>query len=97
MIDDIDHLLTEYARSKAAERNPIDRHREFSRVFLGSEEGKRVLADIVAWGNMWKSSIYAQSSDVTAAREGARRLVLQILATISVEPTDPPTQQGKEG
>jgi hypothetical protein len=70
-----------------------DRFRDFRMVFLGSEEGKRVLRSLLGWGHMFKTSMPAgPAADPLrlAFSEGERNLALRIVTTINVEPANKP-------
>ena len=79
------------------ERTKLDRYREFRSVFLGSDEGKRVLYEIMALAKLSAPLVepYPAPIDVERMliREGGRQLVLNIIRTISKEPNmDRPTK-----
>ena len=71
-----------------------DRYREFRRVFLGSDEGRRVLYEILSWGHMFQSSVSRTDIDPNRVMflEGERNLALKLLATLNAEPTARPDQ-----
>jgi hypothetical protein len=71
-----------------------DRYREFRRVFLGSDEGRRVLYEILSWGHMFQSSVSRTEIDPNRVMflEGERNLALKLLATLNAEPTARPEQ-----
>lgn len=72
-----------------------DRWHDFRRVFMGSEEGKRVLREILAWGHMFRSSA-GRGAPIDPCRlafhEGERNLALRLLTTVTVEPPERPTE-----
>ena len=92
----LDDLLAEMHAAAMPERTKMDRYREFRRVFLGTDEGKRVLYDILAWCHMGHSSIkpgqVIDPYDVVK-QEGERRVGLYISTTLNAEPTAQPTKQ----
>jgi hypothetical protein len=71
-----------------------DRYREFRRVFLGSDEGRRVLHEILSWGHMFQSSVGRTDIDPNRVLflEGERNLALKLLATLNAEPTARPDE-----
>lgn len=72
---------------------PIDRYRDFRAVFLATDQGKRVLYEILSFGRMFKSSAWPQfDAHQTMYHEGERNLALRILTTINAEPVDKPTR-----
>jgi hypothetical protein len=85
-------LLLEVATAiPGGEYLPMDRYRDFRKVFLGSDEGGRVLRQLFAWGHMFKTS-FDKESGVTAFNEGERNMALRLLATISREPKERPAK-----
>jgi len=71
-----------------------DRYHDFRRIFTGSAEGKRVLAEILSWGHLLKSSVASFPIDpyLTHIREGERNLALRLLATVNNEPQERPAK-----
>lgn len=72
---------------------PMDRYRDFRRVFLGSDEGKRVLFEIMRMGRMANPTIPpGKPIDPLgmAVMNGERNLVLRLLAIIAHEPAAKP-------
>ena len=72
----------------------IDRYRDFRQLFLSSDQGKRVLYQLLGWGHMVQSSAGLANNETnrTFLIEGERNLALRILRTIYVEPKPKPTQ-----
>ena len=75
----------------------MDRYRDFRAVFLGSDQGKRVLYEILGWGRMFQSSplIGKFETNHTFFHEGERNLALRIFTASRVEPTERPAMQSK--
>lgn len=71
-----------------------DRYREFRLVFLGSDEGRRVLHEILSWGHMFQSSVGRADIDPNRVLffEGERNMALKLLATLNAEPPERPDQ-----
>ena len=71
----------------------IDRYRDFRRLFLDSEEGKRVLYEIMSWSGMFRSSAPAAEFDPykTMFLNGQQDIAFRLLATMNAEPKSRPT------
>ena len=67
-----------------------DRYHDFRRVFTGSEEGKRVFREILAWGRMFRPSALNTPVDpyLTHIREGERNIALKLLHVVNNEPPE---------
>lgn len=76
---------------------PLDRHRDFRRVFLGSEEGRRVLGQIV---DLCEGSPIGRPDlsdhSFLAARAWARKLGMQISAWATIPPRETVQQTSPE-
>ena len=66
----------------------IDRYRDFRAVF-GTDQGKRVLLEILAWGHMFRRS-YPPGGVIDPLRmaiaEGERSIAIKTLETMQREP-----------
>jgi hypothetical protein len=73
---------------------PMDRYRDFKKVF-GTDEGKRVMLEILSWGRMFRSPVLGKPIDpyAMAVAFGERNIALKLLATVHTEPKDKPTRQ----
>ena len=71
----------------------IDRYRDFRRLFLDSEEGKRVLYEILSWGGMFRSAAPAANFDPyqTMFLNGQQDIAFRLLAAMNAEPSARPT------
>jgi hypothetical protein len=69
-----------------------DRYREFRRVFLGSDEGRRVLWHIMDLGGLFGTS-FDPNPHIHAQNEGWRNLAVRIFQIIHKEPQAKPTRQ----
>lgn len=91
-------LLDELAGLPSQEGySPVERHRDFQKVF-GTEDGKRVLREILSWGRMFRSPVLGKPIDpyAMAVAFGERNIALKLMATVHTQPTDkPPTQRKK--
>lgn len=92
-MDELDALMAELAAARTAGRTSLDRYREFRKVFLDTDEGKRVLYDILALGHLLKPSAVRGDPYETYRREGERNIALQITAIVHVEPRERPERQ----
>jgi len=70
-----------------------DLYRDFRRVFFGSEEGKRVLRQILEIGYVFCEPVIASPTDpyLLAQIRGRRWLALNILKLSQFEPKEKPT------
>lgn len=76
-----------------------DRYREFRKVFLSDETGKRVLYQVLAWGHMFRNSAALAKHDPyqTQFYEGERNLAQRVWAAIHQQPRgDRPTKQNSK-
>lgn len=60
--------------------------RAYKRVFE-SEDGKKVISDLMKNAHMFRSTMDANSNEM-AYREGERSMVLKILRTIKADPSE---------
>lgn len=74
----------------------MDRYQDFRRVFLGSEEGKRVLRELLAWGHCFRPSVPAAAGPIdpyaVVRNEGERNIALRLLKVVNTEPVDRPAR-----
>lgn len=79
-------LFPELAAARANhDYTETDRRRDFRRVFLGDEAGKRVLYEVLAWSHLFASTFVPGDSHATHWREGGRDVGLRILASLMPE------------
>lgn len=71
-----------------------DRYRDFKTVF-STEEGKRVLREVLGWGHLLQPAAYGKPIDpyLTHVREGEANIARRLLVTVSIEPVEPPKTQ----
>ena len=71
-----------------------ERYKDFRQLFMGSDQGKRVLYQILGWGHMFRSSAALALHDPyrTQFHDGERNLTLRIFNAVHVEPKDKPTR-----
>lgn len=92
MIDDIDNLMADLATAQASGRTPVERHAEFRQLFLGSDLGKRVLHDILAFGHIYANAPIREGNR-TYEWLGERKMALAVLSAVNVMPKPKPAQQ----
>jgi hypothetical protein len=74
---------------------PMDRYRDYRKLFLGSEDGQRVLRDLLAGCHMFRTS-FDKDRGVMAFKEGERNVGLRLMAIIANEPRPKPTQANRK-
>ena len=69
--------------------SPMDRYRDFRKV-ESTDEGKRVLREILSWGRMFRAPILGKPIDpyAMAVAFGERNIALKLLATLYNEPKE---------
>lgn len=71
--------------------DPIDRYNDFRKVFLETEQGRRVLRQVLGWGHLLKSHLAGMPRPIDPysllGLEGERNLALRIFSVMLVEPT----------
>ena len=90
---DPEAFLAELAASHPGKAyKPMDRYRDFRRLFLDSEQGRRVLYEILRWGNMFRPSAPMANFDPheTMFHDGERNVALRIMSTMHAEPRERP-------
>ncbi len=74
----------------------IDRYNDFRKVFLETDQGRRVLRQVLAWGHLLKSHLVRMhpiDPNAVLSLEGERNLALRIFSVMLVEP---PKRQGEQ-
>ena len=73
---------------------PQDRYRDFRLVF-SSEEGRRIMAEILSWGKLLRAPVLGNPIDPfrLAIYEGNRNIARKLLTTYLSEPTEPQDKQ----
>ena len=76
---------------------PLDRYRDFRRVFLETDEGKRVLRELLSWGRLFHSPIMGSPIDPyrMAIHLGEHNIAIKLLHTVYTEPKMKPTMGKK--
>ena len=91
-------LLDELAALPSQEGySPVERYQDFRKVF-GTDEGKRVLREILSWGRMFRAPILGKPIDpyAMAVAFGERNMALKLMATVHTEPPDKPQRTRKK-
>lgn len=92
---DLDAFFVELQRAHPGKNyyTKMDRYRDFQRVFLDSEQGKRVLYEILLWSHITRPSAPLAQFDPyeTMFLDGERSIGIQIMATMNEEPPTRPT------
>ncbi len=77
--------------------DPLDRYNDFRKVFLETEQGRRVLRQVLGWGHLLKSHLVRMPRPIDPyailAAEGERNLALHIFSVMLVEPSERPDEQ----
>lgn len=94
MIQDADLIDALASLPNPQSYTPKDRYNDFRRVFMGTEEGKRALREILSWGGMFRPSVIGNPIDPyrMAVREGERNMALKLLAAVYQEPPEKPVK-----
>lgn len=82
-------FLAELAASHPGKAyKPMDRYRDFRRVFLGDEQGRRVLYELLSWGHMFRSPAKMSNfgTNETFFHEGESHFAKLIMSTMHAEP-----------
>lgn len=92
-----DDPLDTIATLPAGPYSDQDRYADFRAVFMGSDQGKRVMREILSWGRMFKPAAVGAPVDpyLMAMREGERNIALRLLATVHNEPKGKPQRTAK--
>jgi hypothetical protein len=71
--------------------SPVERYRDFRKVF-STDDGKRVLREILSWGRMFRAPVLGKPIDpyAMAVALGERNIALKLMATVHTEPPDKP-------
>lgn len=91
-----DELLEMLASLSVPENyDAVDRFHDFQAVFLDTDQGRRVLKQIMSWGHLLRSMSRRKPIDVNdiLISEGERNMALRIFAVMLVEPPRRETTQ----
>lgn len=75
--------------------SPKDKYADFRQLFTGSEQGKRVYAELLAWGKIFNTSVHGSPIDPykVMINEGHRSFATKLMAAVNIEPPEQPTKQ----
>lgn len=92
-------VFDELSKAPTGDYDPMDRYREFRAVFLSTEQGRRVLHELLRRCGVNRTSVRGQPIDPHRVTflEGERSIGLWLLGTIAVEPAQRPTQANSKG
>jgi hypothetical protein len=67
-----------------------DRYADFRQVFMGSDQGKRVYRELLAWGRIFNTRIPVDSDSMykVGIYEGNRNFATKLMAAVNIEPTE---------
>lgn len=92
---DIDAFFTELANSHPGKGRygKMDRYRDFRAVFQGSEQGRRVLHEILMWCHLGRASAPQArfETNETMFLDGESNIGAKIIVTMNAEPQARPT------
>ena len=93
-VSESDILTSLSALASSELYTPKDRYHDFRKIFMGSDEGKRALREIVSWGRLLNEPKLPNPIDPyrLAIREGERNIVRRLIATVYIEPPERPTK-----
>ena len=79
-----DSLFDVLARARVGHKySDEERRRDFRAILFGTEAGKRVLYEILAWSHLFASTFVPGDAYATHWREGGRDVGLRILAALA--------------
>ena len=93
MIEEYLEVLADLSVSESY--NPRDRYNDFRKIFLETEQGRRILKQVLAWGHLLHVSPVRDPVDPwrMVFAEGERNMALRIFSVMLVEPPDKPEKQ----
>lgn len=71
-----------------------DRYADFRQLFTGSDQGKRVYVELLAWGRLFNTKIPGDSDNMykIGIAEGHRNFVTKLMAAVNIEPKERPNE-----
>lgn len=90
---DLDAFFAELQQAHPGKYGKMDRYRDFRRVFLDTEQGKRVLYEILLWCHITRPSAPRAKFNPyeTMFLDGERSIGIDIMTTMNAEPKARPT------
>lgn len=96
MADELD-TFEEIARGgqPQGQYEPVQRYQDFRAVFMRTEQGRRVLYEIMRWCHMFNSPVGAERVDMgrLAVHAGMHNIGIRLLKTVHEEPGPLPQVQ----
>jgi hypothetical protein len=90
---DLEELLATLRHARAGKQyTPMDRYRDFRQVFLGSDQGKRVLWELLGFSHLMRHSHSPGDPYTTAFKCGEQNVGHRILFTLNSEPKEQPAK-----
>ena len=91
-------LLDELTHLPSTPYDKKTRYADFRTVFNKTEQGRRVLREILAWGGMFSAPVLGDPIDPnrTHVLLGQRNIALKLIKTVYVEPPEPPVKQKRK-
>ena len=74
-----------------------DRYADFRQIFMGSDQGKRVYRQLLAWGGLFSTTITSGTIDPNKmmVSEGMRNFAIKLMAAVTIEPKEKPERATK--
>jgi hypothetical protein len=72
-----------------------DQYHDFRQLFMGTEQGKKVFAQILEWGHLLRPSSSGKPIDpyLTHVHDGESNIARKLLVTVINEPPEPQAKQ----
>ena len=93
-----DDLLSVLASLPSEKYTPKERYQDFRQLFTGTEQGKRVFAEILSWGHLLQPSTRGTPIDpyLTHIHEGEANIGRRLLVTVMRDPPEKPVTQTRK-
>ena len=74
--------------------SPSDRYNDFRQLFTGSDQGKRVYRELLAWGKLFNPSIQKTNPNLYHAglNDSNRNFSTRLMAAVNIEPPVTPAK-----
>lgn len=90
---DPEAFLSQLAASHPGKRySKMDRYRDFRRLFLDTDQGRRVLFEILSWGHIFRCPAAMSKFDPyeTLYHNGEANMAKRLMSTMNAEPKERP-------
>lgn len=96
---DPEEFFLQLGRASRSNYTNEDRYRDFRQLFLSTEQGKRVLHELMSWGRVFKPTIPRPNEKeyMIWVNEGMRNFALKLMAALNAEPIDSPKKTSSKG